>query len=183
MKSQDLTLDEAFSSFKKSAKRLELLQEYHIEDGGEWEFFQKFQNGENCPLFEELVEWNKMLSTWKSEGKTIERVRLIESPITDYLKYEIYTAYLPSEFAGQKVNFVSREEFDKLNKNNLNKDFWIFDDKYVFEMIYDEKGAFLDAKLVEGSAQKKLYENLKKVSHSMQEVMKQIRMQEIKVKI
>lgn len=175
------TLGEMFSKFKKSAKRLELLQEYQIE-GGEWESFQAFLNGEIQEPYAELREWNDQISKWHGEGKEIERIRLIDSPLTDYLKYEIFEGYIPSSLVGQNVNFVFRDEFEKIcNRKNV-KDFWMFDDRYVFEMLYDKNGAFVGANFVDGAEQKEIYSKLKAISHPMQEILKEIRSQKFEIR-
>lgn len=179
---KNLNLGDLFSSFKKSAKRLELLQEYHIE-GDEWDSFQKFVNGETSCSYPELVEWNEQLAEWTKQGKTIERVRLLDSPLSNYLKYEIFEGYVPSSQVGQKINFISRKQLEKVAGKKKLKDFWIFDDKYVFEMDYDENHNYCGGRIVDGTAEKEIYQKLLEVSTPLETVLKQIRLQKTKIKL
>lgn len=170
-----MTLSELFSNFKTSAKRLELLQEYHV--GEEWENFEKYRKGFPVPLFDEQKQWNEQIREWKNQGKTVERIRLIDSPVSDYVKFEIEIGYLPSALCGQNVKFVSRKKFNQNNPDKIKKDFWIFDDSIVFEMNYDEKGSFLGGQVVEGSPYIKLYNDLSSHTVSLENIIKQIRLQ------
>ena len=179
---KNLSLGELISTFKKSAKRLEILQEFHIE-GGEWENFQKFKRGEVAPAFPELVEWKEQLAEWTKQGKTVERVRVFENPLSDYLKYEILEAYAPCALSGQKVNFVSRKQLEKVVGKKQVKDFWIFDDKYVYEMDYDENHNYCGGRIVDGTAEKEIYKKLLENSISLETVLKQIRLQKTKIKL
>lgn len=178
---KNLTLGDLISNFKHSAKRLELLPDYHIE-GGEWEDFNNFLNGEVRPPYDELAEWNKSIENWTKQGKTIERIRLLSSPLTDYQKYEILRAYEPGTLCGQKIGVVLKKDFDKVENAAKAKDFWIFDDKYVFEMHYDSQHNYCGGELVEGTKEKQLYEKLKQISHPLEEVLKQIRLNKIDLK-
>lgn len=179
---KNLSLGDLFSSFKKSAKRLELLQEYHIE-GDEWDSFQKFINGEAVSPYPELAEWNEQISEWRKQGKTIERIRLLENPLSEYLKYEIFEAYVPGTIVGQKINFVSPKQLEKVVGKKKLKDFWIFDDKYVFEMDYDENHNYCGGRIVDGVEEKEIYQRLLEISQPLETVLKQIRLQGTEIKL
>lgn len=175
-----MKLADAFSSFKKSARRLELLQEYHI-DGNEWETFRKFKAGEPTAIYEELAEWNSLLDSWTKRGISVDRIRVIDNPLSDYLKYQIDLGYVPSALCGQSVRFISRDRFNEISKGLINTDFWLFDDEFVFELVYDEKGAFLESREVKEEFYKSLYQELFQCSISLEEVVKQIRRQRIDI--
>lgn len=178
-----MTLSEMFSCFKKSAKRLEVLQEYHM-DGGEWDTYQKYLKGEPIHIFGELKEWNDMLLAWSNDGKIVERVRVIDSPLSDYLRYQIDLGYLPSALSGQTVNFISRERYNKIvKKYGLKNDIWIFDDEYAFELVYDEKGAFIESHEIDCSLSSQLYNDLALETVPLEHVVKQIRLHKIEIKI
>lgn len=163
-----LSLGDMFEKFQKSAKRLELLQEYNIE-GQEKETFDNYIKGQVVTPYEELKEWNSLVKTWTSNGKTVERVRVIASPLSVYLKFEIELGYLPSFLFGQDVYFIDKIKYENLNHNKNNKDFWIFDDEYVFIMEYDENGKFQNSYQVEGDDYIKLYNSLKSNAISLDE--------------
>ncbi len=175
-----MNLSDAFSMFKKSAKRLELFQEYHME-GQEWDSFHMYLSGKYVPIFDDLSEWNNQLLEYKSQGKTVERIRLIKSPVSSYLRFEIDLGYLPSSLCGQKVKFISEMDFKLLNKDNLKNDFWIFDDEIVFEMLYDEKGAFYGSKQVEGRLEKELYSRLCEKAKPLEMVTRQMRLHPLEI--
>lgn len=176
-----IDLDYLVANFKKSAKRLEVLQEFHIE-GDEWDYFQKFLNGEVFKPYPELNEWNKQIDEWTKQGKKIERVRVIANPLSNYLKYEIEEAYKLGTLMGQKVNFVSQSDFKKIVGKQKVGDFWIFDDKYVFEMHYDENHDYIGGQLVDGQKEREIYNKLHEVSKPLEYVLKQIRTQKTKIK-
>lgn len=155
-----LSLNDMFDKFQKSAKRLELLQEYNI-DGQEKETFMNFINGQVVKPYGQLIEWNSLVKAWTSSGKTVERVRVIASPLSIYLKFEIELGYLPSSLSGQNVYFIDKKNYENLNLNKINKDFWIFDDKYVFIMEYDENGKFQNSYQIESDDYIKFYNSIK----------------------
>lgn len=175
-----MNLSEAFSKFKRSAKRLELFQEYHMA-GQEWDSYQKYLRGEFVPIFDDLKEWNEQLLEYKKQGKMVERIRLIKVPVSSYLKFEIDIGYLPSSLYGQQVKFILEKDFDLLNVDHLKNDFWIFDDEIVFEMLYDENGAFCDSKRIDGILEKKLYNSLCKKAKPLEAVAKQMRLQKMEI--
>lgn len=177
-----MDISEAFATFKRSARRLEILQEYRIE-GDEWDTFAKFQAGQPTPIYAELAEWIEMLDGWYKDGKEVERIRIIENPLTSYLKYEIDLGYIPAAMHGQKVNFVSKSKYEQISKGKIHSDFWIFDDEIVFELLYDENGAFLQSKEVPGIGCKKLIDELRAFSVPLDLVVKQIREQKVELKL
>ena len=168
-----MTLGEAFSSFKKSAKRLEVLQEYHIE-GGELEQYNNFCEGKKVEEFDDLKEWNKFIRQSTEQGKIIERIRVVKNPVSKYIKFEIELGYISSQKCGQVVDFISFEKFNKINKTNINNEFWIFDDEIIFEMIYNEKGEFLKSNQVFGKEYIELYNDLKRQSVPLETVVKEL---------
>lgn len=177
-----MDISEAFNNFKKSAKRLEILQEFSM-DNGEKEQFQNFCAGKSFCAFDELVEWNKLIEENTKQGKIIERVRVIKNPLSLYLKFEIENGYITSQKYGQEVNFISSKKYNKLNKNKIKNEFWIFDNEQIFEMIYNEKGEFLKSQQIFDKSYIEFYENLKKESFPLEEVVKQLRSGKTIIKI
>ncbi len=124
-----------FENFKKYAFRLELLQEYNVD--GEKESIKEFLK---TGKVSEDKDWTNLIKSAISRGAFMERVHVIILPISKYLKYEI-EAYKANIEAGEKVSFMLKEEFDKIN-TKINHDFWLFDDKIVLKMNYDLSGKF-----------------------------------------
>lgn len=73
-------------------------------------------------------------------------VRLAPSPATDYYEFE-RAMYESSVRAGEQILIVQAADLPDIARGV--RDFWIFDDVAVGEMLYDEVGRFLGADVVE----------------------------------
>lgn len=129
-------MEEYFKNFKKYAFRLELLQEYDVEE--EKEAIKKFLKSNKI---EPDKEWINIIKKARRRKAIMHRARVIKLPLMDYLKFEI-KAYQFNIASGENIYFIYQEEFDKLN-SEINYDFWLFDDKIVLKMNYNNKGKFM----------------------------------------
>ena len=177
-----MTLSEAFLNFKKSEKRLEVLQEYYIE-GGELKQYNNYCECKRVEELDDLKEWNEFIRQSTEQGKIIERIRVLKNPVSSYLKYEIEHGFVPSQEYGQKVRFVSESIYKKLNKSAIKNEFWIFDDEVIFEMVYSKKGDFIKSCQVFGQEYIELYNRLFQISVPLESVSKQIRLSKLTLKI
>jgi hypothetical protein len=175
--------EKMFSTFKESAYRVEALSQYRIE-GGEWEEFQKYKEG-YIKDYSSLNEWVASLQRWKQEGKEMKRIRVIDSILSDYEKYEFETGYVLTGVSGENIRVVNREIYNQLATPEIKGDYWLFDMKYLLEMKYDQEGRFLGGELVEDEKiveiHKKLFFELEKHTIPYIEVVKQIRQAEVRV--
>lgn len=124
-----------FNSFQKSAFRVETLQRYNVEE--EKEAFEYFQQHKELPDGV-WKDWHDIIQQANLRWATMQRVHLIQFPITPYISFEM-------EF--YKKNIRNWEEIFYLPFENcsveVDSDFWIFDDAVVLKMFYDKDGCFL----------------------------------------
>jgi hypothetical protein len=75
-----------------------------------------------------------------SIGKSVARVHVLRSPLTDYLRYEL-AAYPGNITAGEQIGIIdlAQQEVTGLPDH----DFWLFDDARVYRMHYTGTGAFI----------------------------------------
>jgi hypothetical protein len=130
-----------FDTFKSSAFRLEQLSLYSVEE--ESTAFEAYKSGKEIPR-QFNSEWNTLLSEAAVAGKVIERVRVIDGPLTTYQTFEILMAYRTSVTLGEDIRFLLRSEIDHYETFiPVNRDFWLFDNEKCFLMEYDYVGKLL----------------------------------------
>ncbi len=134
-------LERGFGTFSKCAYRLELLPQYSIYDTNEYSEFVKYINGEVINGFANQ-EWLDCLTKWTNEGKTIERIRVVPQVITDYFRYEFLWCYPRNIECGEKITFITFEEFASICEGIKINDFWAFDNEMVVSLIYNDKYEF-----------------------------------------
>lgn len=114
--------DALFDTFTHSAHRLETLPAYAIPD--EDPSYLAFRDG--LPRPERSVrtsQWMRRIALTTAAGKTWSRTRVIDTPLTEYQRWQI-PAYLESQTVGEQIRVVRREEV-VLGEG---PDFWLFDD-------------------------------------------------------
>lgn len=131
-----------FTTFERSAFRLETLAQYLVEE--EAEEFAGFQAGRPLPRrTPENDEWLRMIAEDTAAGKRWCRVHVVEQPLTPYLRYEL-ACYPDSVAAGEEVYIADRDAHPELAALGR-EDFWLFDGRVVVLMRYDEQGHWLGA--------------------------------------
>jgi len=135
-------LIDQFNNFKKSMFRLELLNSYDVE--GDRERFQAYLNGEKIEKYP-FDDWLNMLDQFKSRGAICNRVHVVDTPLSNYLNYEIEWGYRLSEKHGEKIYLIDRKDYKNLisNLNLTPKEHWLFDDSVIIYMEYDNNGNFI----------------------------------------
>ena len=88
-----------------------------------------------------MEEWCAEISAAKSQGKSYQRVRKIQFPLTDYTRFEIVTGFRFSSKAGEQIRLLENEPAN-LDLTDIS-DFWLFDDTLCFWLRYDEDGRFI----------------------------------------
>lgn len=130
-----------FKTFTKEAFRLELLQQFLVPQ--EVKSLMDFRSGMNPPK-EYLTEWGSIIKNAKSRGAKMKRVRLIEEPITEYIKFEILWGYKRNVANGEEIRYIKESIYEAFKTNvPILKDFWLFDEKICCLMEYDLLGKFL----------------------------------------
>ncbi len=130
-----MNLSDLFEVFEQSAFRLESLAAYKVDE--ETDAFREFRDsGVIRPGFNH--EWATMVADAVAAGKTMKRLRLLSSPLSEYEQFEV-AAYEAGLAAGEHIRVADRSEFQPV------KDFWLFDERWIAEMNYTDEGAFLGA--------------------------------------
>ncbi|MFF2656201.1 DUF6879 family protein [Kitasatospora sp. NPDC058032] len=133
-----------FENFQHTAFRLETLDLYDVEE--EREEFEAFLAGDPMP-----PEWadNPWVRSMTDHGKTVARVHVLTSPLTDYLRYEL-AAYPGNITAGETIGIIDRA--DQQVAGLPDHDFWLFDDTDVYRMHYTTDGRFIGAEKLPAEA-------------------------------
>lgn len=132
-----------FDSFAASAFRWEAQQYYDSPE--EAAALARFQAGLDPGLD---MSWEvETTRAYRTQGKRLARVRLVLEPATDYVRMALH--YLPVlADAGEDIRVISRPA-GTWPAGLPAHDFWIFDQRDVWVMHYDETGAFTCAELVD----------------------------------
>jgi hypothetical protein len=131
-----------FTDFKQSAFRLEARQHYTAPD--EQDEFGRFLAGEEPRP--ELTWWTELTRGHVAAGRTMSRVRVIVEPPSDYTRFEL-AAFPIMAAAGDDIRIISVSP-RSWPPAVPHEDFWIFDDKHLWILHYDETGFLHSAELV-----------------------------------
>lgn len=135
-----------FSEFAHTAYRLEVRTAYGVTD--EDVPFQKYLAGED-PGIQWLQPWLDLMSAQTRKGKQVRRVRVVDDPPSDYLRWEIdNTPY--NLRAGEDIRYLSRGRANELDLPRT--DYWIFDDSLLALLEFDEDDRFLGFRRTADSA-------------------------------
>ncbi|AIJ26342.1 DUF6879 family protein [Amycolatopsis methanolica] len=123
-----------FTGFRHSMWRWECQGTYH--EPGEREPFRQWQEGRPYNGF--LDRWLARVRQFRSEGKTLERVRMVTEPPTEYLRW-MFTVTPLNVAAGEDIRWISESDARALGEMPEH-DFYLFDDARVAIMRFDENG-------------------------------------------
>jgi hypothetical protein len=137
-----------FTGFKHTAYRLETLQHYGV--GYEDESFRAFAAGKPLAADSARDGWTANIRSAVAEGKTFQRVHLVNEPLSEYLRYEMKWWYGPNAEAGDDVRILPahRGPTDDLAALGALSDYWLFDSSDLWIMNYDTDGKFRHAEQV-----------------------------------
>jgi len=135
-----------FTGFEHTAYRLETLQQYDVSY--EKEPFAAFLAGHPMPADPSKDEWAGMITDAVAAGKVLQRVHVVEEPLTDYLRYEIGWSYGPNVAAGEDIRILPAVHWLAPPR-----DYWLFDSRDLWVMEYAEGGEFLYAEKVSDPAE------------------------------
>ncbi len=128
---------------KSEIFRLQLLNEYHVEE--EEKFFNEYKKGKQVNLQNDIntIEWLKKLKNKKVEGVRNINLMVIDLPLSDYLKFSVNTYLLDQKRYGRESFFIEREKVAEIVRGV--QDYWLFDNEKLLLMNYDNGGHFLSA--------------------------------------
>jgi hypothetical protein len=133
-----------FSSFSHSAFRLETLPAYLIE--GEAESLALWRAGEPEPAWRKDREWLALVRHNIGAGKSMQRVRVVRRPLSDYVRFELDWGYPANVKAGEDIRILELGPADELPyvpEPDRGYDFWCFDGLTVVRLEYDGAGRFI----------------------------------------
>ncbi|HEX7483935.1 MAG TPA: hypothetical protein VF281_02155 [Candidatus Saccharimonadales bacterium] len=135
-----MTLSDLFESFQVSAFRLEGLPTYAVPDeGGALRHYKAY--GQLPVGFNK--DWAEFVKEKINDGKVIQRLRLLSSELTEYEQFELHVYKTAKN--GEDIRFSNRANYPYTN------DFWLFDNKWLARMNYDDEGRFIDSVISEVS--------------------------------
>jgi hypothetical protein len=129
-------LGRLFETFKRSAFRLECLPAYDVPQDVEW--LKAFRNGESRPQGRDDRPWLTTVRRSVARGAQMQRVRLVETPLTEYQRFQFRWGYEENTAAGEEISILDHEP-----PGLLRVDFWLFDDATAVVLEYDDAGRFL----------------------------------------
>ena len=130
--------NELWSTFQRSAFRLETLPEYRVPDEvGRQELYL---SGAPMPAGYN-ADWHADIRSWAAQGKVLQRVRVVRPPLTDYQRRQFDWGYPGNLQAGEDTRVLDGSTADELGLPRW--DFWFFDDQVVHRMNYAEDGTYL----------------------------------------
>ncbi|MGW0805284.1 DUF6879 family protein [Nonomuraea sp. NPDC002799] len=136
--------DALFADFKHSAFRLEGRDRYHAPD--EKERIRRFLSGEGYDVASRLAApWWQMIREATSNGKRVQRVRVVTEPHGDYTRYALAGARINID-GGEEIRYMARHRAVELGLPE--HDYWLFDDRLVAWMHFDDQDAFLGVELI-----------------------------------
>lgn len=120
-----------FRSYRYTAWRLETRRCYG--NVGEDKQFQEWLAGKD-PGVEWLRPWLGMVREELAKGKRMERVRIVDNPPSDYLRWELWAT--PYNLAvGEDIRYLSRDH--PIVEELPDEDFWIFDSRTLARFEFD----------------------------------------------
>ena len=137
-----MTLPELFESFQSSAFRLEGLATYMVDE--EAEALTSYRNTGQLP--EEFgKEWFGFVRHQTRLEKTVQRLRLLSDVLSEYERFEL-KAYTGTK-GGEDIRFTKR------SNQPYEYDFWLFDDRWLARMEYDDSGRYIKSTISEVTSQ------------------------------
>lgn len=123
-----------FDSFKHEAFRLEMLPSYGV--ASEDDELQDFLTTGQLAIPDD-DQWLVRVRHFRATGRWVGRVRVLQQPLTDYLRYE-FAVYSHTVRAGEDVRIL--DVSGQIDLGLPSCDFWLFDEARVVRMDYDTDG-------------------------------------------
>jgi hypothetical protein len=132
--------DALFDQFRESAFRFEGRRSYNV-GGAEAERLEAFRT--HRPRPERSVRtspWLARVARTTAEGKRWTRLRVVDTPLTDYQEFQLFSgSYLESAAVGDETRLLDRSLCGTVAEG---PDFWLFDGARAVILDYTAEGAF-----------------------------------------
>jgi hypothetical protein len=136
-----------FDAYDHTAFRLETRDRY--SDPQEVEPLRRFLAGEP-PDDTWFMDWYEDVSGWTSDGKRMERVRVVTEPLSEYIRWEMDLVRLNSA-AGEDIRYLPRARAKELGLPD--EDYWLFDSRRVAVLRIDDDGVRLGVEVIDDPAE------------------------------
>lgn len=135
-----------FRFYRRTAFRLEVQPVYTVV--GEQETFARFLAGRPQPPTEVpyIADWLNQIKEVTSEGRQVQRVRVVDDPPTDYQRWEGWVGRW-NIAAGEIIRYITRPQAIAIGIP-LDYDWWLFDDERLAIMRFDDVGRPLGGTVV-----------------------------------
>lgn len=138
-------LGELFQRFDRSAVRVETHQTYTMPT--EADELSGFLAGRPIPEGFN-AGWHETIRRNRSAGRTMQRLKLVRRPFTDYTRFLFAWAIPGNVGAGEDYRILDTTDRDP---GIPEQDFWIFDESTVALLNFRPDGTLRDRELVDGS--------------------------------
>ncbi|MBW4702600.1 DUF6879 family protein [Micromonospora sp. RL09-050-HVF-A] len=136
-----------FADFHHAAFKLEVRRSYGVPS--EDEPFQVFLAGGD-PGVGWLRPWLDLMRAETAKGKRVERVRVVDEPPSDYLRFEM--SVTPHNIAaGEDIRYLDRRRATELALPQY--DFWLFDSQLVAFLHFTDDDQFVGFRTTEDPAE------------------------------
>lgn len=135
-----------FRYFTETALRLEVQPVYTVaEERGSLE---EFLTGEPRPVteFPFYAQWLDHIRAVTSQGKRVERVRVLEEPPTDYQRWEIWSGQY-NIAAGETIRYIALSRALEIGLP-VTDDWWLFDSHDLALMRFGPDGEPLGGEII-----------------------------------
>ena len=130
----------AFDTYAWSAFRLETLQAYAEPD--EAALLAAFSSGRRPPPDPGKEEWLAHVRAARRTRRTVQRVHIVQEPLSDYLRYELSWSYARNVAAGEDVRILAIPRRHPWPESLPRQDFWLFDASELYLQHYDKDGTW-----------------------------------------
>lgn len=139
--------DDHFERAEVNIFRLETLQCYG--NSGEDPALAAFEAGESHLVTPAKREWVALIRDRTGAGCAMERVHVVEEPVTDYLRFELTWSYAVNVDAGEDIRILPVAPGGTWPCGLPERtDFWLFDFSVLYALRYDQDGSWVAAEQV-----------------------------------
>lgn len=135
----DELADEVTSA--REVLRVETLEAYDAES--DVDYVDRYLGGAPKPDPSEKAAWLGLIRAADASGRPWRRLRIVQRPVADYVRYACEWGYVDNVDAGERVRVL--DEADQPNAaTGFVGDYYVLDGR-VLAMRYDAAGAFVEA--------------------------------------
>ena len=132
----DDDVNQLTGQFTRSARRLETRRTYTVEV--EAPALAAFARGDRTPLTDYPYSrpWFAQIHAATAAGRTVQRIRILDTPPTPYQEWEIWVAGFAAQ-AGEDVRYLTRDHAQDLGVPT-DHDWWLLDDSRLVHLLFDD---------------------------------------------